>query len=122
MTVAELLNERNLNPNLIGRNDVFVTGNQSIGIEKINDTITTLVKALSSAKIEDEKVYDRSYFEKQTEYLSSIKSVTGVQPSDEEKRALIELGSILQNPSEYFKMTTSEDVRGSHLKTAYNYL
>lgn len=122
LTVAELLNERNLNPNLIGRNDVFVAGNQSIGIEKINNTITTLVKALSSAKIEDEKVYDRSYFEKQMEYLSSIKSVTGVQPSDEEKRALIELGSILQNPSEYFKMTTSEDVRGSHLKTAYNYL
>ena len=122
LTVAELLNERNLNPNLIGRNDVFVAGNQSIGIEKINDTITTLVKALSSAKIEDEKVYDRSYFEKQMEYLSSIKSVTGVEPTEDEKRAINELGHMLQNPSEYFKMTTSEDVRGGHLKTAYNYL
>ena len=118
LTVSELMNERNLNPKLIGRNDIFVAGNQSIGIEKITNIITDLVKALTPAKDEDERVYHRSYFEQQLGYLAA----NGLQPSVEEQKAIGELASVLENPSEYFKMSTSSDVREKYLKTAYNYL
>ena len=118
LSVAELLNERRLNPNLIGRNDIFDAANSSIGIEKINQTITDLVSKLTSGQEDTEGVYHRSHFENQLRAATE----SGVKPSAEEMRSLNELAEWLKNPSEYFKVQSKTEVKEKYLQTAYNYL
>ena len=116
LTVSELMNERQNNPMLIGRNDLFDVANTSIGLEKITDNIKDLISSLSLETTKDEKIYARSKFQ------SDLEALTGVKPSAEQAYAMEQLKEVLANPSEYYKVTTETKSKRKYLDTAYNYL
>jgi type II secretory pathway component GspD/PulD (secretin) len=116
LTVSELMNERQNNPLLVGRNDLFDVANTSIGLEKITNTIKELISAISLEKIKDEKIYPRAKFE------ADLQAVSGVKPSSEQAKAMEQLKIVLSNPSEYYKVTTETSSKRRYLETAYDYL
>jgi len=116
LSVAELLNERQYNPNLVGRNDVFTAANSSIGIEKITDQIKGLISAISLEEISDTRLYPREQFQ------AIVNAGLGPKPTAEEAKSMQELKIVLANPSQWYEVSTKTSSKQRYLDTALGYI
>ena len=116
LTVAELLNERQYNPNLTGINSVFNTANNSIGMNKITNQIKSLISAFGQEDITDTRVYSKD------QVLKQIGTMTGKKPTAEEAHALKSLYDIASTPGDYYKVKTESSTERSHAEKAINYI
>lgn len=116
LTVSELLNERQYNPQLVGQNTLFNVANNAIGINKITDHIKELVKALGVESSESSQFYSK---DQAKTYLQDL----GVKaPNAEEKEALSTLQNIIATPGAYAQVETTKSSQRQHIDKALNYI
>jgi hypothetical protein len=120
LTVAELLNERQYNPNMSGRNDLFNAANNSIGLNKITDHVKGLIHALGK------ETYDTSQTYSKDQAISESKSIAaklGVkQPTQEDIKSLGILKQVIDGATDYAKVEEKGSSQRKYVEQALDYI
>lgn len=117
LTVAELMQERELNPQLTGQNSVFNVANNSIGISKISDRIKDIVNVLGTEELSKNEFYSK---EQAAKYASEI---GGQKPTQSELEALNTLNQIVSTPgSDLISVKQKSSTQRAHIDKALNYI
>ena len=122
LSVAELLEQRNSNPNLAGLNNIFNVADTSIGMEKISDYARQIVAALGTEKETNKNTYDRDDLAARLKNTSiEIQSANRV-PTSEEIKGFAILENIQNSPSNYSEITTESSSERNHALKAVKYI
>ncbi len=122
LSVAELLEQRNTNPNLAGLNNIFNVADTSIGIEKISDYARQIVAALGTEKETNRNTYDRDDLDARLRNASIEIQSTNRVPTSEEVKGFAILENIQNSPSRYNEITTESSSERNHALKAVNYI
>jgi hypothetical protein len=106
LTVGELLTERQYNPNLTGREDIFDVAKNSTGVAKITDDIRAVIASLGEESTEETK------FASKSQMAQRMASATGVKPTYSEIEGIQELN----------KITSGYKTERAHADVALNYI
>lgn len=118
LTVAEVLNERNSNPNLVGRNDLLDVANNAIGVDKILNQVKDLIGAIGKESTSETDVYSQKELSNMLASLTDSKR----KPTPDELKSLSKLQSALNTRSPYYEIKNSEDSEKKYLDKAFNYI
>lgn len=116
LSVAELMNERQYNPNLIGRNSLFNVAENAIGLDKITGSIKDIVSMLGKETVKTEDYYTKDQARK---YLSEM---GGKEPTVSEQEGISILNKIINNPGELAQVQSEESSERKHLDKALSYI
>ena len=116
LSVAELMNERQYNPNLIGRNSLFNVAENAIGLDKITGSIKDIVSMLGKETLKTEDYYTKDQAKK---YLAEM---GGKEPTPAEMEGISLLNKIINNPGELAQVQSEESSERKHLDKALNYI
>ena len=122
LSVAELLEERNSNPGLVGNNSIFNIANNSIGIEKISDYASKIVNALGKEVRKSQEIYDRSELQGRLQALGTEVQSTGRTPSQEELKGFEILETLKNSPSRYNEIISESSTQKNHALKAVKYI
>ncbi len=122
MSVAELLEERNSNPNLTGKNEIFNIANNSIGMEEISKYANSIVAALGKETIKAAKIYDKDSLASALDQSGKDIQLTGRKATNEELQGLAILESMKDSPSNYNKVITESSTERNHVLKAAKYI
>ena len=120
LTVAELMNERQYNPQLAGKNDLFSVANNAVGIDTITDHIRGLITALGTETTSDSRFWSKE----QAQELKSkqIASLGGKQPSQAEMESIKNLQRIIDTPGGYAQLTQEHTTERAYADRALGYI
>lgn len=120
LTVYELLQEREINPNLAFNNSIYSVIDTALGTEKIIDNIAQLVDkvgsfshTLTSTKGDPQLMNDAQQIASQ---------ITGRKPTKEELEALGKLEQIMKSPSDYNEIKEHTKSSGKYISSALGYI
>lgn len=116
LSVAELMNERQYNPNLIGKNSLFNVAENAIGLDKITGSIKDIVSMLGKETVKTEDYYTKDQARK---YLSEM---GGKEPTASEQEGISILNKIINNPGELAQVQSEESSERKHLDKALSYI
>ena len=117
LTVADLLNQRDKNPDLINNNSIFDVANSSVGMEKITSHIQDFVKMIGKDKSKDEN------FVSKTQSAAEIARTLGTSPpSKEELKGLEILYKVINAPTETTKVTQEMETQKRDMGRAARYI
>lgn len=120
LTVAELLNERQYNPNLTGRNDLFNAANNSIGLNKITDHVKGLVHALGRDIYDTDHTYSKDEAKAQA---TTIASQFGAKsPTQDDLKSLSVLKQVVDGTTDYAKVEEKGSSQRKHVDQALDYI
>ena len=122
LSVAELLEQRNTNPNLAGLNNVFNVADTSIGMEKISDYARQIVAALGTEKETSRNIYDRDDMAAKLKNASIEIQSSNRTPTSEEIKGFAILENIQNSPSRYNEITTESSTERNHALKAVKYI
>ena len=122
LSVAELLEQRNTNPNLAGLNNIFNVADTSIGMEKISDYARQIVAALGTEKEVNKNTYDRDDLAARLKNASIEIQSTNRVPTSEEIKGFAILENIQNSPSKYNEITTESSSERNHALKAVKYI
>jgi hypothetical protein len=116
MTVAELLNARQFNPDLAFNSEVFSVAQSAVGLKTITDHAQKLMETLSDYSESSDLVYDKKDLRQQLEYLEA-------QPASESViNAMKDLEEVLNTPGDYAEVKTSYTSKRKNIDRALNYI
>lgn len=120
LTVSDLLLERQRNNGLAFDTKIFNIATASIGMEKVVDYVSTLVKNIGMDTREFTDTYSKQQLlEKQKQTLSQL---TGKVPSNSEIQALHSLQEAFDTPGDYTEIYTKIATGEGKFGTAMNYI
>ena len=122
LTVAEVMEKRNSNPNLIFRNDIFSIANNAIGLNTINSYIEKVVDKLGKESTKESSLYSREDLADSLRGLSDEITISGRDPNESEMRGFNLLYKMLGSPSNYNKITEQTQTERNHVNKALNYI
>lgn len=122
LSVAELLEERDSNPRLVGNNSIFNVANNSIGIEKISDYASKIVNALGKEVRKSQEIYDRSELQGRLQALGTEVQSTGRTPSQEELKGFEILETLKNSPSRYNEIISESSTQKNNALKAVKYI
>lgn len=122
LSVAELLEQRNTNPNLVGVNNIFNVADTSIGMEKISDYARQIIAALGTEKETNRNIYDRDDLAARLRNASIEIQSTNRVPTSEELKGFAILENIQNNPSKYNEIITESSSSRNHALKAVKYI
>jgi len=111
LTLSELLNDRQINPNLIYNQSVFQVANQSIGVKRIQEHVHSLISEINTYANKTEKHISKE------QLVKDLSSKFGRAPSQSE---LDSLGVIAGG--DQFKIVESIKTKEKAVPTALNYI
>ena len=110
------MNERQYNPNLIGKNSLFNVAENAIGLDKITGSIKDIVSMLGKETTKTEDYYTKDQARK---YLAEM---GGKEPTASEQEGISILNKIINNPGELAQVQSEESSERKHLNKALNYI
>lgn len=116
LTVADLLNARQYNKELVGNKSIFNVANESIGIKNITDRIMGMMDLLSEASVSSERHYSKQ------QILGQLAKISGKAPTEEELAAVRDLTEIANTPGDYFKVISENKGKRKNIDKALNYI
>jgi hypothetical protein len=122
LSVAELLEQRNSNPDLAGINNIFNVADTSIGMEKISNYARQIVAALGTEKETNKNIYDRDDLAARLSNASIEIQSTNRVPTSEEIKGFAILKAIQNSPSRYNEITTESSSSRNHALKAVKYI
>lgn len=122
LSVAELLEQRNTNPNLAGVNNIFNVADTSIGMEKISNYARQIVAALGTEKETNKNIYDRDDLAARLKNASIEIQSTNRVPTSEEIKGFAILENIQNSPSRYNEIITESSSSRDHALKAVKYI
>lgn len=117
LTVSELLNARQFEPQLTFNQSIFTVAQNSIGIEKINSHLKSIISAFGSQSVQTERHYTKQQI---SEEIARIKGLD--KPSNQELQSLEMLYQLSNTPGEFFKVVEKDSGKKKQLQTGLNYL
>lgn len=120
LTVAELMNERQLNPQLVGKNDLFSVANNAVGIDTITDHIKGLITALGTETTSDSRFWSKE--QAQEIKAKQIASLGGKQPTQSELDSITSFQKIIDTPGGYAQLTQEHSTERAHANKALDYI
>lgn len=118
LSVAELLSERNNNPNLVGANKIFEVADNSIGIVQISTYVQEVIKSLGTETFRIDQYISKEDAKKELERIG----IEGKTPTQSELKGISLLRAARDNPTEYSKVMESTTTQRNHLDRAINYI
>lgn len=112
LTVSELMNERQYNPQLAEQNQLFTVAENAIGMEKINKNIKTMIDALGTEQTTEDKYVSKE----------QLAAITGQKPTNDQVESLSNLKQMLDKSEGYLKVTTASSSERKHIDKALNYI
>ena len=116
LTVAELLGERNNNPQLTGQNTIFEVANNSIGMEEIIKYSKSIITSLGTESTK------REGLKSVEEAVQSLKelgvNISGRVPTNSEIASMQVLKNIADNPTKYASVSEEVRTEKTHLNRA----
>lgn len=122
LSVAELLEQRDSNPDLAGVNNIFNVADTSIGMTKISDYARQIVAALGTEKEINKNIYDRDDMAARLQNASIEIQSTNRVPTSEEIKGFAILENIQNSPSRYNEITTESSSSRDHALKAVKYI
>lgn len=119
LTNAELLQERNYNPNLTGNDNLSSIVNSSVGLGKITDHIKGIISAFGSTSFADEKTYTKEQVKDMRERLGAS---IGKIPTQDQVQALKLLNDVMESPGSYAKVRIDKSTEKDQLMNAAKYI
>lgn len=120
LTVYELLQEREINPNLAFNNSIYSVIDTAFGTEKIIDHIAQLVDKVGSfSHTLTSTKGDPQLMNKAKEIASEF---TGRKPTGEELEALGKLEQIMKSPSDYNEVKEHTKSSSKYISSALGYI
>lgn len=116
LSVAELMQERQYNPQLANQNSIFGVANNSIGLSKILDQINKVISAFGSEETSETKIYSKD------QVLKELGKYTGKKPTAEEAQSIKRLMDIVNTPGELYKVKTTDSSERRQTMKALNYI
>lgn len=118
LTVAELLGERNNNPQLAGQNSVFEVANNSISIDEIIKFSKAIIMDLGTESTKSEGPKSVQEAAKSLQELGI--NLNGRMPTNSEINSMGILKSIVENPTKYASVSEEVSTQKNHIDKAYN--
>ena len=122
LSVSELLDARNSDPNLAGQNEIFSIANNSIGLDKITDYAQKIVTTLGKEISKSQNIYDRDDLSARLRNLSTEIQSTGRTPSSEELKGFEMLDTLRNSPSRYNEVTSESSSERNNALKAVKYI
>jgi len=123
LTVQDLLNERRLNPNLVGRNDIFNVANDAVSLKTIKDDVLKLVKDFGTDTEISDKVYSKAQWnEIQHQMNASRINIKGPTPTKEEFEQLQKLNSLTDVNSDYVSVEQNNSSQRGRVEKGLKYI
>lgn len=120
LTVYELLQEREINPNLAFNNSIYSVIDTALGTEKIIDSIAQLVDKVGSfSHTLTSTKGDPQLINEAKEIASEF---TGRKPTGEELASLGKLEQILKSPADYNEIKEHTKSSGKYISSALGYI
>ena len=116
LSVAELMNERQYTPTLTGKNSIFNVAENSVGLDKITNSIKDIVSMLGKETLKTEDYYTKEQAKK---YLSEM---GGKEPTASEQQGISLLNKIINSPGELAQVQSEDSSERKHLDKALNYI
>lgn len=116
LTVGDLLEARQNDPQLVNTSAPFVAAEVSLGMEVIQDHVKNVLGLIGTETTSTENHYSKSQAEKQLAQLA------GKVPSEQETAGLQKLAKVINTPGEFFKLEEKTSTERTHLDKALKYL
>ena len=117
LTVSELMNARQMDPKLAYNNSIFSIAQQSIGVDKINDRIKTLVLAFGEETMNSERHYSKD------QIINEVAKLQGVEkPNAAQLKALNSLYELMNTPGDYVKVVEKDSSTRNQIEVGLQYL
>lgn len=117
LSVSELLNARQNDPQLTFDTSVFSVAENSIGIEKINNHLKSIITSFGTESTSTERHYTKD------QVVSEIARIKGLaKPTSEEVKSLEILNELANSPGDYLKVVEKDSGKKRQLQRGLNYL
>ena len=117
LSVSELLNARQNDPQLTFDTSVFSVAENSIGIEKINNHLKSIITSFGTESLSTERHYTKD------QVISEISRINGLKkPSANELKSLETLYELANTPGDYLKVVEKDSGKRKQLQQGLNYL
>lgn len=116
LSVSELLNARQYNPNLVFDRSIFAVAEQSVGLTKITDHIKSAIGLIAEAGVTSEKTYSKEQIGKR------LKAAFGKTPTEAERQGLQTLLELAESPGDYVKVYNESSGKRHNIDKALNYI
>lgn len=122
LSVRDLLNERQINPNLAFDQNIFnITGN-AVSSKHIIDKVMDLFDTLSQYSEKSERTYSKEDLKKKYNLELELIAKSGKKPTEEERSAISSIFEKLNTPGEFVKEEVEQSRKGKDLNLAINYI
>lgn len=121
LSVADLLNERQNNPLLVGQNNLLNVANNSIGMDKISQYAQKIVAALGKETMSSEKIYEKDAAVRDLQQIG-LQIQAGKTPTSEEMKGFEILRNVANSPSKYSEVLTQSSSERNHALKAVKYI
>ena len=117
LSVSELLNARQNDPQLTFNTSVFSVAENAIGIEKINNHLKSIITSFGTESTSTERHYTKD------QVVSEIARIKGLaKPTSEEVKSLEILNELANSPGDYLKVVEKDSGKKRQLQRGLNYL
>lgn len=116
LTVGELLNEREVNPELTNNRSIFEVGKNAVGLSNITDHITELMKVLSEYSTESEKYVSKK------QLIEEFGALQTSPPNAGTMSAMKELLEVIESPGDFYKIYSKEQSKRKNIDKALGYI
>jgi hypothetical protein len=120
LSVAELLKERNYNPNETRNDELFNVANNSIGLAKINESIVSMINALGKESSETTSFQTKDWIKNKVAEIGG--NLQGKEPTKAEIEALDSMQALINSPDARVKLQTKTESERNHIDKALNYI
>lgn len=119
MTVNDLSKARMYNSNLAFDTEIISTIQNSLGINKINDYMLSIIDKLGTETLNQEGYIDKQKLKEQINSFSQ-----GKNPTESELKGISELANVYQKMGKdgIYKITTASSSQRNHISDAFSYL
>jgi hypothetical protein len=116
LTVQELMYERQFNASMAGQNEVFTVADNAIGIDKITDNLSQMIKAFGLETNNETKTYSKD------QAKEMMVAMGGKAPTAQEAHAMSILNDMINSPSEYSKVDITNSSARNNIDKAIRYM
>lgn len=108
--------ERQNNPFLAGKNQVFTVADNAIGIKEIGDHVSKIISAFGKEDSKSESVFSKA------EAIKRVESFGGKTPSEQDIESLLILKQVATGNSDYSKVKIEKSSERNNMTAGLNYI
>lgn len=122
LSVADLLLERQRNPNLAFNTRVFNIVKESVATQSVLDKVKSLYESIGEYTQNTDRHYTKEEIKKLYESEKDLLTKAGRKPTAQELKSFKILSEALETPGEFLQINIKEKEKAKDLNSAFNYI